>query len=61
MSSCDFACKRVPNYSLNVSERPLSNPWVDGAGMYKDDPYYDDWQAAIAENRRRIDEDPEIP
>lgn len=38
-----------------------ANPWVDGAGMFKDDPYFDQWQQAIAENRRKLDEDPEIP
>lgn len=47
--------------TLDVAERPFSNPWLEFAGMFKDDPYFDEWQGAIAENRRRMDEDPEIP
>jgi len=27
------------------------NPWISFAGMFKDDPLFDDWQAAIAERR----------
>lgn len=37
------------------------NPWVKFAGMFKDDPLFDDWQAAIAENRRKADADPDVP
>jgi hypothetical protein len=29
------------------------NPWLDGAGMFRDDPLFDDWQRAIAQYRRR--------
>jgi hypothetical protein len=29
-----------------------SNPWLAMAGMFKDDPLFDEWQAAIAEYRR---------
>jgi three-Cys-motif partner protein len=38
-----------------------SNPWTEFAGMFKDDPYFDEWQQAIAENRRNMDADPDIP
>src|SRR5438034_1216656 len=27
------------------------NPWVEFAGMFKDNPEFDEWQKAIAENR----------
>jgi hypothetical protein len=47
--------------SLNVAESAVANPWVEFAGMFKGDPYFDEWQEAIAENRRKIDADPEIP
>ena len=46
--------------SLDVSKFVVNDPWVDCVGMFKDDPYFDEWQQAIAENRRKIDEDPEI-
>src|SRR5580700_1133680 len=29
-----------------------TNPWLEGAGMFRDDPLFDDWQQAIAEYRR---------
>lgn len=31
------------------------NPWLEFAEMFKDDPYFDEWQEAIAENRRKAD------
>lgn len=33
----------------------IANPWLDGAGMFRDDPLFDDWQRAIAEYRRETD------
>jgi hypothetical protein len=36
------------------------NPWVTFQGMFKDDPLFDEWQQAIAENRRKADEDPDV-
>lgn len=47
--------------TLEVTQPPAANPWVEFAGMFKDDPYFDSWQDAIAENRRRADADPEVP
>jgi hypothetical protein len=47
--------------SLDVPERFARDPWVGCAGMFKDDPYFEEWQQAIAENRRKIEEDTEIP
>jgi hypothetical protein len=47
--------------TLQVAEQSPANPWVHFAGMFKDDPYFDEWQEAIAENRRKVDEDPNIP
>ena len=37
------------------------NPWLQMKGMFKDDPLFDDWQRAIADYRRQVDEDPDIP
>jgi predicted RNase H-like HicB family nuclease len=47
--------------ALQVPGPPPANPWVEFAGMFKDDPYFDEWQEAIAENRRRADEEPDLP
>jgi len=47
--------------SLDVTEQHLANPWIEFAGMFKDDPYFEEWQKAIAENRRKIDGDLDIP
>jgi hypothetical protein len=32
-----------------------ANPWLSGAGMFRDDPLFDEWQRAIAEYRRNVD------
>ncbi|MFI5455243.1 MAG: type II toxin-antitoxin system HicB family antitoxin [Isosphaerales bacterium] len=39
---------------INTTEE---NPWDAVAGMFRDDPLFDDWQEAIAEHRRKVDED----
>jgi len=44
---------------LSVPE--TANPWVEFAGMFKDDPYFDEWQQAIADNRRKADQEPDLP
>ncbi len=46
---------------LEVTEQRQANPWIEFAGMFKDDPYFEEWPNAIAENRRKIDEDADIP
>ena len=33
-----------------------SDPWREGFGMFRDDPLYDDWQEAIGDNRRIMDD-----
>lgn len=35
-----------------------ANPWMRYAGIFEGDPWFDRWQAAIAENRRQDDADP---
>ena len=38
-----------------------ANPWMQYAGMFEGDPWFDRWQAAIAENRREDDEETPSP
>ncbi len=33
------------------------NPWTAVAGMFRNEPLFDEWQTAIAEYRRKVDED----
>ena len=33
------------------------NPWNAVAGMFRDEPLFDEWQEAIADYRRKVDED----
>ena len=33
------------------------NPWIQGVGMFRDDPQFDEWQDAISQYRRQVDED----
>ncbi len=35
------------------------HPWVQGAGMFRDNPLFDAWQEAISEYRRQVDQDAE--
>jgi hypothetical protein len=34
-------------------------PWKQDAGYLQDDPLYEPWRAAMEEDRRQLDEDPE--
>jgi len=38
---------------------PQPHPLAEFAGMFKDDPLFDDWVKAIAEYRRQVDNDPD--
>lgn len=45
---------------LNVAtSQPTGNPWIDHAGIFKDDPTWDEFQAAVAAFRREMDEEEE--
>ncbi len=37
------------------------NPWAQLAGIYRDDPLFEEWQQAMSEYRRRAEEDPDCP
>ena len=47
--------------SLESTAPAIANPWVEYAGMFQDDPYFAEWQQAIAANRQRVENDAEIP
>jgi hypothetical protein len=36
-----------------------TNPWIQGAGMFRDNPLFDAWQESIAEYRQTVDQDAE--
>jgi hypothetical protein len=35
------------------------DPWMAFAGMFKGDPWIDDWKRSVKEYRKKIDEDPD--
>ena len=39
---------------INTTEE---NPWLAVAGIFQNDPLFDEWQAAIEEYRRKVDEE----
>lgn len=45
--------------SLEVSFEP--HPLAKFAGMFKDDPYFEEVLDIIAENRKKMDADPDVP
>lgn len=55
--------KRLTNGAELISlEVPKTdNPWVRLEGIYKDDPLFDEWQAAIAEYRKQADLEGDSP
>jgi len=44
---------------LEVPAQP--HALVRFAGMFESNPLFDEWKAEMAEHRRKIDEDPDIP
>jgi hypothetical protein len=34
------------------------HPWMEFAGMFKDDPWVDDWVESMEEHRQKVEEDP---
>jgi predicted RNase H-like HicB family nuclease len=45
--------------SVDLASAP--HPLAEFAGMFKDDPYFDDVVDIMADNRRKMDHDPKIP
>jgi len=45
---------------IPVEIQTADNPWLKIAGMFKDEPLFDEWQEAMRERRRQIDADPTI-
>jgi hypothetical protein len=37
---------------------PPAHPWLEFAGMFKDDPDIDEWVKSMAEYRQQVEEDP---
>ena len=42
--------------TLEIGADP--HPWREFAGMFKDDPWIEDWKRSIEEYRKQVDEDP---
>jgi hypothetical protein len=37
---------------------PQPDPWLEFAGMFKDDPWIEDWVKSMAEYRQQVEDDP---
>jgi len=42
--------------TLEIGAQP--HPWQEFAGMFKDDPWIEDWVQSMAEYRRQVEDDP---
>ncbi len=42
--------------TLEIGADP--HPWREFAGMFKGDPWIEDWKRSIEEYRKQVDEDP---
>lgn len=47
--------------TVEIPVQPVENPWVKYAGMFKDDPDFEEVVEIMAENRRKMNADPDIP
>ncbi len=59
----DLIADRVQHGAV-IAELDLpsgENPWLKGAGMFRNDPFFDDWQLAIADYRHQIDQAADSP
>lgn len=45
----------IVDLEIPAQASPKQNPWLKVHGVFKDDPLFDEWQEAIAENRRQAD------
>lgn len=44
---------------LAAVEIPTEHPLARFAGMFKENPLFDEWQQAIADYRQQVEDDPE--
>ena len=44
---------------VGIEIGPQPHPWMEFAGMFKDDPWIEDWKKSIEEYRQKIDDDPD--
>lgn len=49
----------IVSVELDIPQPP--HPILEFAGVFKDDPFFDDVQTEIAAYRRELDEDEEVP
>jgi predicted RNase H-like HicB family nuclease len=49
--------KGVELVGLEVGPSP--HPWMEFAGMFKDDPWIEDWVQSMAEYRQQVEDDPD--
>ena len=40
---------------MELTAQPQQNPWIEFAGMFKDDPWIEDWKRSMADYRRQKD------
>jgi predicted RNase H-like HicB family nuclease len=38
---------------------PEPHPWMEFAGIFKDDPWIEDWKRSIEEYRQQVEDDPD--
>ncbi len=48
----------ISQASINVENNSDENPWIKFAGMFKDEPMFDEVRQIMADNRKRDDADP---
>lgn len=45
----------IVTIEVESGNKPTGNPWLDSAGVFRNDPTFDDFLAEIEKNRRETD------
>ncbi len=55
------SCPGLTYRGQSVPEDESPHPLAEFTGMFRDDPHFEEWQEAIREYRRSVDEDDTAP
>ena len=54
----ETSLQNMTREQLLAKARKDNHPWLPAIGIFKEGPLFDEWQQAIADYRRSVDEDP---
>ncbi len=58
-TNADPSFENMTLEQLLAKAKADNHPWLPAIGIFEDDPVFDEWQQAIQDYRRSMDEDPQ--